>query len=69
MKSEWLRIGREGVMTKSSPLLAKRAARPLTDTPPTPSPLKSRSKRDSDWVARARIVTVPSMPWEGAAVA
>ena len=38
-------------------------------TLPTESPAKSRSKRESDCVAFARIVTVPSMLCDGADVA
>jgi hypothetical protein len=64
-----LAIGRAGVMTMSSPTRENAAGRPFTTTLPTPAPLKSRSNRDSACVARATIVTVPSMPWDGALVA
>src|SRR3954468_18739600 len=56
-------------MTRSSPSGTNFAGRPLTVTLPTESPAKSRSKRDSDCVAVARIVTVPSIPCDGADVA
>ena len=55
--------GRLGVITSSSPSRVQFAVRPLTDTEPTLSPPKSRLKRDSDCVARAKIVTVPSTLW------
>ena len=57
--------GASGVITSSSPSRANFAGRPLTVTPPTESPAKSRSKRESDCVAFARIVTVPSMLCDG----
>jgi hypothetical protein len=60
---------RLGVITSSSPLRRQAALRPLTDTELIPPPAKSRSKRDNDCVARARIVTVPSIACDGALVA
>ena len=64
-------IGLRGVITSSSSSSARRnaAERPSTDTEPTLSPPKSRLKRLSDWVACARIVTVPSTDCDGALVA
>ena len=41
----------------------------LTNTAPTLAPAKSRSKRESDCVARATSVTVPSIDCVGADVA
>jgi hypothetical protein len=63
------RRSRAGVITSSSPSRRHCALRPSTATLPTESPAKSRSKRDSDCVARARIVTVPSSGCDGARVA
>jgi hypothetical protein len=62
------RIGSAGVMTSSSPSRTHVAAQSSTVTEPTLSPAKSRLNRDSAWVARASMVTVPSMAWAGAAV-
>ena len=64
-----LRSQRFGVITSSSPSRRQPARAPLTATSPTLWPAKSRSKRDSDCVARARIVTVPSIGCDGALVA
>jgi hypothetical protein len=61
--------GSFGVITRSSPSGATFARRPLTVTLPTESPSKSRLNRDSDCVARASRVTVPSIPCDGADVA
>ena len=62
-------IALRGVMTSSSPLRLNAAGRPSTDTAPTAWPPKSRLKRESDCVAFARIVTVPSIDCDGALVA
>ena len=69
MNFSWRPIDRRGVMTSSSPSRRNVAARPSTDTPPTAWPPKSRLKRESDCVARARIVAVPSTDCAGALVA
>ena len=58
-------MARFGVITSSPPSRVQLAVRPLTETEPTLSPAKSRLKRDSDCVARAKIVTVPSTLWLG----
>ena len=60
MNSEPLLIAFFGVMISSWPSRFNDAGAPLTATEPTLSPEKSRSKRESDWVARARMFTVPS---------
>jgi hypothetical protein len=60
--------GRFGVITSSPSSRVQLAVRPLTETAPTLSPAKSRLKRESDCVARAKIVTVPSMLWLGSLV-
>ena len=62
-------IAAAGVITRSSPVRAKLAAWLSTVTLPTPLPPKSRSNWDSAWVARATMVIVPSMPWDGFLVA
>jgi hypothetical protein len=64
-----LSIALRGVITSSSPSGRNEAERPSTDTEPTLVPPKSRLKRESDCVARARIVTVPSIDCDGALVA
>ena len=53
------RSGRAGVITSSSPGSSQVAGRPSTVTAPIESPSKSRLKRESDFVASARIVTFP----------
>ena len=63
------RSGLRGVITSSSPSRRNAAAEPSTDTLPTDAPAKSRLKRESDCVARARIVAVPSIDCDGALVA
>jgi len=63
------RTERFGVTTSSSPLRLQSAVRWSTETRLTPPPAKSRSKRDSGCVARATIVTVPSIGCDGALVA
>ena len=68
-KRSRLRSARRGVMTSSSPSRRHVAGRPSTDTPPTLWPAKSRLKRESACVARATIVTVPSIGCAGALVA
>ena len=64
-----LRSARRGVITSSSPSRVNAAGCPLTLTPPTLWPAKSRSKRLRSCVALARIVTVPSIDCDGALVA
>src|SRR5207253_1154464 len=58
-------IALDGVITSSDPCRVKEAALPSTDTDPTDRPAKSRSNRDSAWVATARTVTVPVMVCDG----
>ena len=58
-----------GVITSSSPERRQAALRPFTATAPIESPAKSRLKRESDCVARASSVTVPSTDCVGALVA
>ena len=53
-------IALRGVITSSKPSRRHCAGAPLTTTPPTLRPAKSRLKRLSACVARARIVTLPS---------
>ncbi len=65
----WRWSGRDGVITSSSPAHVQGTARPSTVTSPTLSPAKSRLKRDSACVARATIVTRPSIGCVGALVA
>jgi hypothetical protein len=57
------------VITSSSSERLNAAGWPSTATAPTPAPAKSRSKRESACVARASIVTVPSIGCVGADVA
>jgi hypothetical protein len=64
----WSRIGRRGVMTSSSPSRVQFACDPSTRTLSTESPAKSRLKRESDCVARASIVTLPSTVCSGVLV-
>jgi hypothetical protein len=64
-----LRSERFGVTTSSSPLRLQSAVRWSTETLLTPPPAKSRLKRESGCVARATIVTVPSIACDGALVA
>ncbi len=59
-------IARAGVITSSWPARSKSARCPSTRTEPTESPEKSRSKRESDCVARADIVTLPATSCSGA---
>ena len=69
MKGRPFSSGSFGVITRSSASGSNLAGRPLTEILPTESPAKSRLKLDSDCVALARIVTVPSIPCDGALVA
>jgi hypothetical protein len=62
------RSERRGVITSSSPACVHVATRPLTETDMIPPPAKSRLNRDSDCVARAITVTVPSTASVGLAV-
>ena len=57
------------MITSSSPERRQAALRPFTATAPIESPAKSRLKRESDCVARASSVTVPSTDCVGALVA
>jgi hypothetical protein len=68
-KTSWSRSARAGVTTSSSPARVQLAARPSTVTPATLSPAKSRLKRERACVARATMVTLPSMGCAGALVA
>ena len=63
-----LASGWRGVITSSSPSRRQVRGRPLTETPPTDWPAKSRSKRESACVARASSVTVPCIGDDGALV-
>ena len=65
----WRSSALRGVITSSSPSRRKAAVRPSTDTAPTLWPPQSRLKRESDCVARAMILTVPSIDCDGADVA
>jgi hypothetical protein len=67
--SPFLRSGRRGVITSSSPSRRQPARAPSTVTRSRLLPEKSRSKRESDCLARAKIVTVPPIGCDGARVA
>ncbi len=67
-KRWWSLIALRGVITSSLPERSQPAERPFTRTLSTESPAKSRLKLESDWVARAIIVTSPSTVCSGSAV-